>query len=261
MHHFVWNVNPVIFSFGFLQLRWYGLFFVGSFLVGLYIIKDIFKKEGKETQPLEDWLIYALLGAIIGARVAHCLFYEPSYYLNHPLEILYIWKGGLASHGGMVGAMIVFYLFSKKYNHSYIWFLSRMAIVGALAGFFIRMGNFFNSEILGKVTNVPWAIIFERYDNLPRHPVQLYESFSYLLIFIILYTIYKKSSFKTSTQIIPPLFLILIFGVRFILEFFKLKQANYSLDIPLTVGQLLSIPMIVIGVIWLITIKKKIKPK
>ncbi len=259
MSHFVWNVNPTIFQIGFLQLRWYGLLFVGSFIVGLYIIKDIFKREGKDPKPLEDWLIYALLGAIIGARLAHCLFYEPDYYLKHPIEILYVWKGGLASHGGMIGAMIVFYLFAKRFKLNYLWFLSRMAIVGVLAGFFIRLGNFFNSEILGKATNVPWAIIFKRVDNIPRHPVQLYEAFSYLGIFFILYAIYKKSSFEFSTKIIPPLFLILVFGIRFILEFFKVKQADFNLSIPLTMGQVLSIPMVLIGLFWLVVTIKDIK--
>ena len=154
--------------------------------------------------------------------------------------------------------MIVFYLFAKRYNLNFLWFLSRMAIVGVLAGFFIRLGNFFNSEILGKATNVPWAVIFKRVDNIPRHPVQLYEAFSYLGIFVILYTIYKKSSFEFSTKIIPPLFLVLVFGVRFILEFFKVRQADFTLSIPLTMGQVLSIPMILIGVVWLILALKNL---
>jgi len=252
MQHLVWNTDPVIFKLGFLQLRWYGLFFVGSFIIGLWIMKKIFIREGKDASTLDNLLIYALIGAIVGARLAHCLFYEPDYYLSHPLEILYVWKGGLASHGGMIGVIIATYIYAKQHKLSYLWLLSRMAIVGTLVAASVRFGNFFNSEILGLKSNLPWAVIFERIDNIPRHPVQLYEAFSYLLIFAILIYIYKKTSPTFSTKLLPGVFLALLFTARFILEYFKTEQADYSVTVPFTVGQLLSIPFIILGILWII---------
>jgi len=252
MQHLVWNIDPIIFKWHFLQLRWYGLFFVGSFIVGFVIMKKIFIKEGKDASTLDNLLIYALIGAIVGARLAHCLFYEPDYYLSHPLEILYVWKGGLASHGGMLGALIAIYIYAKQNRLSYLWLFSRMVIPGTLVAASIRFGNFFNSEILGLKSNLPWAIIFERVDNIPRHPVQLYEAFSYLLIFAILIFVYKKTSPIFSTKLLQGLFLTLLFSTRFILEYFKTEQADYSLSIPLTVGQILSIPFIVLGILWIV---------
>ena len=252
MHHFIWNVEPTIFKFGFLQLRWYGLFFVGSFIIGLFIMKKIFIREGKDPSTLDNLLIYALVGAIVGARVAHCLFYEPEYYLSHPIEILYVWKGGLASHGGMLGTMVGIYIYARQNKLSYIWLLSRMAIPGTIVAASVRFGNLFNSEILGKPSELPWAIVFERIDNIPRHPVQLYEAFSYLIIFAILLYIYKKVSPTFSTKLLPGIFLILLFSVRFLLEYTKTEQATYHLSIPLTVGQMLSIPFILLGIGWTI---------
>jgi len=252
MQYFTWNIDPTIFKFSFLQLRWYGLFFVGSFVLGYFIIKKIFITEGKNPKSLDDLLLYTLLGAIAGARVVHCLFYEPNYYLSHPIEILYVWKGGLASHGGMLGVLLVFYIYAKKHNISYMWLLSRMSIPGTIVASSVRFGNFFNSEILGKESHLPWAVIFERVDNIPRHPVQLYEAFSYLIIALILWIIYKKTSYKFSTKLLPGVFATLLFSVRFLLEFVKTKQATYSLDVPLTVGQMLSLPFILLGITWII---------
>ena len=252
MEHLVWNIDPVIFKWHFLQLRWYGLFFVGSFIIGLWIMKKIYLREGKDPSTLDNLLIYALVGTIIGARLVHCLFYEPNYYLSHPIEILYVWKGGLASHGGMLGVMVGIYIYARQYKHSYIWLLSRMTIPGTLVAASVRFGNLFNSEILGKASNLPWAIVFERVDNIPRHPVQLYEAFSYLAIFAILIFIYRKISPIFSTKLLPGVFLILLFGARFLLEYTKTEQAMYQVNMPITVGQALSIPFIILGILWTI---------
>ncbi len=249
--HFVWDVEPTLFQWSFLQLRWYGLFFVGSFIIGLWIVKKIYKEEKVDASDLDDWLLYTLLGAIIGARLVHCLFYEPHYYLTHPLEILFVWKGGLASHGGMLGVMIVFYLYARKHKLSYMWVLSRMAIPGTIVAMSVRLGNFFNSEILGKPTSMPWGVIFARVDNIPRHPVQLYEALSYFLIFWILWFTYKKTSYEFATKLLPGFFALLLFSARFLLEFFKTRQADFILPIPLTMGQLLSIPLILLGIAWM----------
>lgn len=252
MEYFIWNIDPNIISFGVLKVRWYGILFVGSFFIGLYVMKLIYKREAKNPDVLDDFLIYVFAGAVIGARLMHCFAYEPHYYLNNPLEILMIWKGGLASHGGMLGVIIAIYILSIRFKESLIWLLSRAAIVGMIPAIFVRLGNFFNSEILGKPTDVSWAVIFQRVDMLPRHPVQLYEALSYFTLFIILTLIYLKVDLKRVNHYLISVFLIGVFGARFILEFFKTKQASYSWDLPFTTGQMLSLPLIILGVIWFI---------
>lgn len=252
MEHLIWNINPIIFEIGPLQLRWYGLLFVGSFFIGLTISKWIFNREERNPELLDTLLLYALAGTVIGARLMHCFAYEPGYYLTHPLEIIMVWKGGLASHGGMLGVILAFWLFSKRYQESFFWLISRMTIPGLLVAASVRFGNFFNSEILGKVTDLPWAIIFERVDMLPRHPVQLYEAFSYLTLFTLFILLYKKLDPTLITRLFPGLFLATMFSVRFLLEYTKTKQAAYTLQIPLTTGQLLSLPFIFIGMVWIV---------
>jgi len=259
LEHFIWNIDPVLLHLGPLQLRWYGLLFVGSFFLGLSLLGWIYKREGKDPAVLDTLLIYIMIGAVVGARLMHCLAYEPEFYLSHPLEILKVWKGGLASHGGLIGVLIALYLFAKKYQEDYLWLLSRVAIPGALTASFVRFGNLFNSEILGKPTELPWAIVFERVDMLPRHPVQLYEAFAYLTLLVLLLGIYQKVSFRVSTHILPPLFLTYMFIVRFLLEYTKTKQADYSWDLPLTTGQALSLPFIMIGIVWLVMAFKHLR--
>ena len=192
MEHFIWNVDPVLLKLGPLELRWYGLLFVGSFFLGLMILTKIYKREGKDPEVLDNLLIYIMIGAVLGSRLVHCFFYEPDFYLSHPLEILKVWKGGLASHGTSIGIPIAIYLYTKKKKLNFLWQMDRVVIVTALGGSFIRLGNLFNSEIIGKAADVPWAFIFTRVDNVPRHPTQLYESIGYLIIFLILFFIYKK---------------------------------------------------------------------
>jgi len=259
LEHFIWNVDPVLLHLGPLQLRWYGLLFVGSFFLGLYILQWIFKREGRDPAVLDNLLIYIMVGAVVGARLMHCLAYEPDFYLSHPLEILKVWKGGLASHGGLIGVLIALYIFARNYRENYLWLLSRVAIPGALTAAFVRFGNLFNSEILGKPADLPWSIVFSRVDMLPRHPVQLYEAFSYLTLLAILLIVYKKVSFSVSTKILPPIFLTYMFTVRFLLEYTKTKQADYTWDLPLSTGQALSLPLIVIGIVWFIIAIKQIK--
>ena len=252
MEHFVWDIDPNIFQFGAIQLRWYGVLFVGSFFVGLWLLERIYKREGKDSSILENFLIYLIIGAVVGARLAHCFFYEPSYYLSHPLEILYVWKGGLASHGGMVGTIIAIFVFAKRYNESFLWLLSRETMAGMVTAAFVRIGNFFNSEILGLPTDKPWGIIFARVDMTPRHPVQLYEGLSYFVLLGILIFVYRKSTYDFATKILPGMFLSMLFSVRFLLEYTKTRQADYTTDLPFTTGQMLSMPFIVIGLIWVI---------
>ncbi len=252
MEHFIWNVNPNILELGPLQLRWYGLLFVGSFFLGLMILTKIYKREGKDPAVLDSMLIYVMVGAVLGSRLVHCFFYEPEFYLSHPLEILKVWKGGLASHGGLAGVLIALYLFAKRYHTSYMWLLSRVSIPGALTAAFVRFGNLFNSEILGLPSDKPWAIIFARVDMIPRHPVQLYEAFSYLIIFLLLIAIYRKVMPAFATKILPAVFLITVFTARFFLEYTKTRQAAYTTELPFTTGQMLSIPYIILGILWMI---------
>jgi len=252
MDHFIWNVNPNIFEFGPVQLRWYGLLFVGSFFLGLMLLQWVYKREGKDPSVLDNLLIYIMVGAVIGARLMHCFAYEPDFYLSHPLEILKVWKGGLASHGGLLGVLIALYLFSRKYNESYLWLISRVAMPGALTAAFVRFGNLFNSEILGLPTDKPWAIIFPRVDMIPRHPVQLYEAFAYLTLLLILVAVYKKVKPSFATKILPGIFLTYMFIIRFLLEYTKTRQADYITSLPFTTGQMLSVPFIIIGIIWII---------
>ncbi len=246
---FIHTIDPIIFQIGPLQLRWYSLLFVGSILVAFEIAKYIVKKE-KININLDDLILPMLLGIIIGARLFHCLFYEPEYYLAHPLEILYIWKGGLASHGGIIGAIIVLYWFSKKHKIDFWWAFARGAFVGLLVDSAIRIGNFINSEIVGLPTNSNFGVIFTRLDTIPRHPVQLYEAISYFLLFLIVALLYKKLSSKKFTQVAAPLIIGVGFFIRFLLEYFKTPQAEFAKALPLSMGQILSLPFIAFA-IWL----------
>lgn len=254
-----WDVSPEIFSIGPITIRWYGLLFAMSFIVGYQIMMVIFKRENRSEHDLNDLVWYMILGTVIGARLGHCFFYNPDYYLAHPLEIIQVWKGGLASHGAAIGILTALYLFvSKKKNFSFLWIVDRIVITVALSGFFIRMGNLFNSEIIGKPTNGKWGVIFVSVDNIPRHPAQFYESVAYLLIFIFLLSLYFKLNAKFKNGLLTGIFLILIFGFRFFVEFFKEIQSMFEQSMFLNMGQLLSIPFVIIGIFLLIRKDKKI---
>ncbi len=252
MEHFIWNIDPVILHLGPLQLRWYGLLFVGSFFLGLMILQWIYKREDKDPKELDDFLIYVLIGAVVGARLMHCFAYEPEFYLSHPMEIFKVWKGGLASHGGLIGVVTAVYIFAKRYGQSFWWLLARMTMPGALTAAFVRFGNLFNSEILGLPTDKPWGIVFERIDMIPRHPVQLYEAGAYLFLLLILINVYKRVSSSFATKILPGIFLTYMFIARFLLEYTKTRQADYTTSLPFTTGQMLSVPFIVLGIAWIV---------
>ncbi|WP_456432815.1 prolipoprotein diacylglyceryl transferase [Nitratifractor sp.] len=246
--HPVWNVDPILLHLGPLQLRWYGLLFVGGLLLGYGVMVRIFRREGKDPALLDPLFGYLVAGIIVGARLAHCLLYEPHYYLAHPMEILFVWKGGLASHGGIVGAILALWLYTRRYRIDFLWLFSRLAIPLFLVAAFIRIGNFFNSEILGKASDAPWAIVFARYDTTPRHPVMLYESAGYLLIFALGCWLYRRWDRRRFTDLYPGIALIAGFSLRFVLEFFKMPQAENASELPLSMGQLLSIPFVLIGI-------------
>lgn len=259
MDYFIWDINPIAISVGFVKVRWYGLMFASAFISSFMLMTWIYKREGKDVSKVDDLLWYMAFGVIVGARLGHCLFYDPGYYLSQPLKVFAIWEGGLASHGGTIGIFIGLYLYQRRVEESYAWFLDRVSIVSALGASFIRTGNFFNSEIVGEPTTVSWAIIFKRIDFLPRHPVQLYEAFSYLLVFLLLLTLYKRVGEKIRPGLIFAILLVTIFSARFFLEFVKTKQAAYSSDLWMSTGQMLSIPFILYGLAFILfsVIKKR----
>jgi prolipoprotein diacylglyceryl transferase len=257
--YFTWNADPILISFAGLDIRWYGALFAIAYLLGYQLIHWIYQREGRDTQSLERLSLYLVIGTIVGARLGHCLFYDPTYYLAHPLKILAIWEGGLASHGGGLGVMLALYLYRRQTSESYLWLLDRFAIATALAGVFIRLGNLFNSEIYGVETSLPWAIIFERIDNIPRHPAQLYEAIAYVAIFILLLTLYRRSDKSTLPGFIFAIFLLTVFSARFGIEFVKDKQAAYAIDYWVNTGQLLSIPFILAGCVLLILTRRRPK--
>jgi len=254
-----WDVNPEIFRIGSFAVRWYGLLFASSFLFGYIILQKIFKNENLSETVLDRLTVYVAIGVIVGARLGHCLFYEPGYYLSHPVEILKIWHGGLASHGAAIGIITAIWLFVRKEKKDFTWAIDRVAIVVALSGFFIRMGNLMNSEIYGVETIVPWGFVFLRNgETAPKHPTQIYEALVYLLIFGILLWFYWREKGEYIQGTLISLACILIFVARFFIEFLKEDQVAFESSMKLNMGQLLSIPFIILGGIWLYySLKKK----
>ncbi len=255
-----WHVDPVLFHIGKFGLRWYSLLFVSGFILGWFIFKWFFKREGIDEKLLDPLLYTLLIGTIVGARLGHCLFYQPDYYLGSLkgfLEIFMPWKGGLASHGGAIALIIAMIWFAarygKKYNFDFVWIMDHLAIAVAFAAAFIRLGNLFNSEIYGNITSLPWGFIFDlEGETEPKHPTQLYESLSYLLLGIFLILLYKFKLSKTFRGTYIGIFLIICFGMRFLIEFIKEPQVAFEESMALNMGQLLSIPFVLFGIGFLI---------
>ncbi|MFW5973447.1 MAG: prolipoprotein diacylglyceryl transferase [Bacteroidota bacterium] len=244
-----WDTSPVVFEIGPLSIHWYGLLFATGFLAGYSIVQRMFRREGRPEQDLEVLLLYVFVATVLGARLGHVLFYDPVYYFSRPYRILEIWEGGLASHGGAIGIFIALYLYARRRpDQPYLWVLDRIAVPTALAGSLIRLGNFFNSEIIGVPADVPWAVVFARIDSVPRHPAQLYESVAYLTIFIALFLWYRRRKGELPDGYLTGSFLTAVFTARFLIEFAKVRQEAFELGIGLSMGQLLSIPMVLAGV-------------
>lgn len=260
-----WNVSPIIFGLGPIQVRWYGvLFAVGLLVLGPWIEWKIWKREELPEPWYEKLWWTVLISTIIGARLGHCFFYAPMYYLAHPIEIFKIWEGGLASHGGTVGIIIGIWIYSAKVTHkSMLFTLDRLAVPVGLVAAMIRMGNLMNSEIFGEPTTLPWAFRFLRSPeyqalgtNLGVHPTAIYEALCYLLVFAIcLWLYWKRDAARKRPGLIVGTFLLGIFLARLIIESVKLVQEPWELKmvraIGINQGQLLSIPFIVIGA-WLV---------
>jgi prolipoprotein diacylglyceryl transferase len=256
-----WDVNPEIFRIGAFAVRWYGLLFASSFLFGYVIMNRIFKNENLGEPVLDRLTIYMALGVIIGARLGHCLFYEPGYYFRHPLEIFMIWHGGLASHGAAIGILSAIWFFTRKEKKDYLWAMDRIAIVVALSGFLIRMGNLMNSEIYGVETTVPWGFVFLRnHEVAPKHPTQIYEALAYLAIFILLFRLYWVKKGEHYQGLLISLLCILVFTARFFIEFLKEDQVAFEATMKLNMGQWLSIPFVLLGIAglyWSLRRKKR----
>lgn len=252
-----WSPDPEIFRIGSMAVRWYGVLFALGFIFGYIILQRMFKMEGVPIKLLDSLTTYMIIGTIIGARLGHCLFYEPDYYLAHPMKILAVWEGGLASHGAAIGIILALILFSYLKKKPFLWVVDRIVIVVALAGFLIRMGNLMNSEIFGHVTSLPWGFYFLRASDPkealdPRHPTQIYEGLSYLLIFFYLIWYYYHKKGAPEHGFLFGMFLILVFGVRFFLEFLKEPQVGFEATMSLNMGQLLSIPFVLVGIFFVV---------
>ena len=250
-----WNVDPEIISLGFFSLRWYSLLFISGFILGWFIFKWFFKREGISEKLLDPLLYTLLIGTIVGARLGHCLFYQPDYYLTaeHFWEIFQPWKGGLASHGGTIALFIAMWWFAKHYGKKHdfdlIWILDHLCIAVCFAATFIRLGNLMNSEIYGHVTSLPWGFVFEgRGETEPKHPTQLYEALSYAILGVVLILLYKNRVKWLYKGSYIGIFFIVLFGMRFIIEFVKEDQVGFEAGMALNMGQWLSIPFILIGV-------------
>lgn len=264
LNYIHWNPDPELINIFGISIRYYGLLFVSGLILCLYILSWIYKRENIPSEHLEKLSIFGLIGILAGARLGHCLFYEPSYYLSNPLEMIlpitfpsgggvkFIGYQGLASHGGALGLPIALYFYSRKTKHSLIDTLDLIAVVSGLSAGFIRLANFMNSEIIGMPTTKPWGVIFERVDNFPRHPAQLYEAVCYFIIFAIMMILYKKMRDKLKSGFFFGLVLVLIFTARFIIEFLKEDQVGFEDGMTLNMGQLLSIPYIVVGIGFMI---------
>ena len=259
-----WNINPEITKIFGIPLGYYGVLFVGGLILCIYILKWIFKNENIPLDKLEKLSVYGMIGIFVGARLGHCLFYDPVYYLSHLLEMFlpvqrtatgdYEFSGyqGLASHGGAIGLIIALVIYARKTKESIIKTIDLIAVVAPLGGCFIRLANLMNSEIIGIPTNVPWAFIFIREDNLPRHPAQLYEAVSYLVIFGLLFYLYKTKRDRLQNGFFFGLAITLIFLARFFIEFIKERQVLFEEQMQLDMGQLLSIPFVIAGLVFII---------
>ncbi len=254
-----WDVDPEIVNlFGMISIRYYSLLFVSGLMLSYRIVQRMYKREGLPSEHLWHLATYIFIGTVAGARLGHCLFYEPGYYLSHPLEMLlpvqwidgslrFTGYHGLASHGGAIGVLLAIMAYARKYKETIWAVLDKIGVVAPLAGAFIRLGNLMNSEIIGHPTTVPWAFVFRRVDVLPRHPAQLYEAIAYLIIFVIVYGLYRRKNTKADGFLFG-LMLVLLFMARFLIEFLKEHQVSFEEGLPFDMGQMLSLPFIFCGI-------------
>jgi len=281
LNYIVWNPDLEAFRLGPLAVRWYGLMWITGLALAYFVVKRLYKEQKIKDEYFDPLFIYCFFGILIGARLGHCIFYEPDYFLTSgkgliemilPIRFLpeggfkLIGYAGLASHGGTLGLMIALYMYVRKTKLSIWTVLDNIAIATGTTACFIRLGNLMNSEIIGKVTDVPWAFIFEHVDKVPRHPGQLYEAIAYAILFCIMWTIYKRSHQHPTSNTQHPqvgtgwyfgFCLTYIFTFRFFIEYTKEIQEAFEASLPIDMGQILSIPFILLGAYCMIRAKKQ----
>ena len=262
-----WTFNPDMISWP-VTIRWYGMMFAIGFILGVYIISKIFKHEGVKQSWVDSLFVYVILCTVIGARLGHVFFYAWDYYSQNPGEILKVWHGGLASHGGAIGILLGMFLYSWKVTkRNVLWTLDRLVIPVAMVGGLIRMGNLFNHEIYGDPTNLPWGFRFiENLDawmqgaqpifSVPSHPTQIYEALCYFALFGLLMFLYWKRNAGERQGLITGVFFVILFTARFLIEYIKNPQEDFEVGMILNMGQILSIPFIIAGIIlWIRAMK------
>lgn len=265
----VWEPNPIAFSIGGIEVAWYGLSWSLAMGIALYLWFKIIRREGLDDRMVESGFFYVAIAGIIGSRLGHCLFYEPAEYFLHPFQSGFPWLkvldfrgGGMASHGAAIGMLIGVWLFVRKWKVPYIWMLDRMSVMVPLGGAFVRFGNLINSEVYGNPTSLPWGFIFANDgQTVPMHPTQIYEALAYILIFLLMAHMYWRTKLSDRRGFLFGLFLVLLFGVRFLIEFVKLPQEAFEAGWTLNMGQWLSVPFVVVGmIILLLALKQPPKP-
>jgi phosphatidylglycerol:prolipoprotein diacylglycerol transferase len=246
-------IDPVIFSFSFIEIRWYSMAYIAAFLLGSYLIKSFNSglKKTIDNKLIDDFFIWAIIGVIIGGRVGYVIFYQLNNFILNPLYIIYIWKGGMSFHGGLTGMIISVFIFSKKNNINFFALADLISLVAPVGLFFGRIANFINTELIGRITDFPLAIIYPSIDNLPRHPSQLYEAFlEGVVLFIILLFIFHKNYSKEKYGKISGIFLFYYGIFRFLIEFLRQPDQQIGLIFNfISMGQLLCIPLIFFGFI------------
>lgn len=289
LNYITWNLDPVALSLGPVQIRWYGILWALGFLLGYILMGRMYKKEKMPEGALDMLLIYMLVSTVLGARLGHCLFYEPQYYLSHPFEMLKIWEGGLASHGGAIGILIGLWLYVRRFNRStkkakgdkthinYLWILDRIVIPVCLVGSLIRLGNVCNHEIYGTPTSLPWGFVFMRgldqfcgtvesytactswatccppEEWLPCHPTGLYEAFfCWVAMGILLWMYFKRNLADKQPGLMLGTFMVIIFGSRILIEFLKNVQVDFERNMTFDMGQWLSVPFVIAGIVLIV---------
>ncbi|TDE11659.1 prolipoprotein diacylglyceryl transferase [Dyadobacter psychrotolerans] len=262
--YILWDANPEIFTipeiagYGPFPVRWYGLLFAAGFLIGQQVMIHVFKKEKKPLEDIDALTLYMVISTVLGARIGHFLFYQPEILFKNPLEVILPPYAGLASHGAIIGIITGLLLYArsrKTTGQTFLWVSDRIVIVVALAGSFIRFGNLMNSEIVGRPTDVPWGFIFMQnteFKQIPRHPAQLYESISCLVLFFVLLALWNRYKERTPRGLLVGVFFVWVFTLRFLYEFLKENQEAFEANYALNMGQILSIPAVLLGLyfIW-----------
>lgn len=259
-----WTADPAIFTIGSKEIRWYSLMFIIGFGIGYKIVERMWRRESINPKWIDPLLYYTLIGTVVGARFGHCLFYDPGYYLSHPIEILKVWEGGLASHGGVLGIIVAIYFYSKHVSRqSMLWTFDKLVVPTGLVAALIRIGNLMNHEVYGHPTDLPWGFRFienlhawrqgaEPIFSAPSHPTQIYEAVCYLLTFVLCMWLYFKKEAWKKEGLIFGIFMICIFTARFFIEFLKNNQEDFEAAMPINMGQCLSIPFIVMGIYFVV---------